>query len=104
MAITPATVESVILIPGDKANHMIYGFLIGLGFAIFARFVWHNPFYPLTPILAAAIVGALKELLDWYGNEKALHENKPPAHDVDFWDFVATTSGGIAATIAIYLG
>lgn len=67
--------------PTDKIYHFVAGYVIA------ATFHWA----PMTAILCAAGVGALKELYDFLTN-KYLGAN----HGVEFMDFLATAAGGVA--------
>jgi len=73
-------------IPLDKQAHALGGAVIALALGYV--------FPPLIGIFAAVVAGALKEAYD------RLH---PDSHVVDVWDFVATSLGGIAGGIFVYL-
>ena len=72
-------------IPADKQRHFISG---AIGGAILFLFIW------LYSVLAISIIAALKEGNDYLRKE---------VHTPDIMDWVATTTGGIIGTIAIYL-
>jgi len=70
----------------DKLKHLLTGVGIGLIFGV--------QFSPLIGLIAAAIVGALKEIIwDWL-----LKRGTP-----EFLDFLATAFGGAIAYMAIKL-
>ena len=69
----------------DKFYHLIVGFLIS-EIALFATF---NPYYG---VILALIAGVLKEVYDYYFGG-----------DVDAFDIVATTSGGLVPMIVLEL-
>jgi hypothetical protein len=64
-------------VPCDKQMHMLSGFIIA---AVL------TPFIGAYSILVVAVIAALKEIYD------ALHPDK---HTADFWDWVATSLGGV---------
>ena len=75
------------MMPRDKLLH----FGAGLSIALVVGFVlspWHG-------LLVAVIAGALKELTDHF---------HPLGHTVDLWDFLATASGGLLATMLLLGG
>ena len=70
----------------DKLKHLLTGIGIGLIFGV--------QFSPLIGLIAAAIVGALKEIIwDWL-----LRKGTP-----EFMDFLATALGGAIAYMVIKL-
>ena len=70
----------------DKLKHLLTGMGIGLIFGV--------QFSPLIGLIAAAIVGTLKEIIwDWL-----LKKGTP-----EFMDFLATALGGAIAYMAIKL-
>lgn len=88
-----------LLIPQDKANHIVYGALFYL--AVFfactqlafadARFI---------AMLATLALGALKEGLDAILNHRAEAAGLPPPHGVEFLDFAATSCGGLVCFLS----
>lgn len=76
------------LIAQDKANHYLYGSLIG-GAVLIAQLVMHLPPQRSSLIALAAVVavGIAKELID----------RRSPNHTPDVMDAVATIAGGVAA-------
>jgi hypothetical protein len=64
------------IFPIDKQLHFAMGTIIGFSLALFIP--WYFAFG------VAVIVGALKELYDYYH----------PPHTCDFYDFLATAIGG----------
>lgn len=84
-------------LPSDKANHFIYGAAISvcaLGAAVLIG-AWPSVPLWIVPIGAAAAAGALKEGYDAYLSDVQGH--------VELGDFLATTAGGISATLAIMM-
>lgn len=84
------------IIPADKLLHIAAGFFIGaLAYRVTHLFsaAW----------AAAAIVGILKEMWDRYQNIQLAKQEKPPAHDVDPVDAVATIVGGIIGSGAVWV-
>lgn len=79
-------------LPTDKANHLIYGALIGL-VAFFALPLWW------VPATAAALFGALKEISDAWLNYRATKEIKQGPHGVEWFDFLATACGGVILSL-----
>ena len=74
------------MIKQDKLKHLLAGIGISLVFGV--------QFSPLIGLIAAAIVGALKEIIwDWL-----LKQGTP-----EFSDFLATALGGAIAYMAIKL-
>lgn len=73
-------------IPIDKQGHFLGGAVISLALGYV--------FPPLIGIFAAVVAGALKEAYD------SLH---PDSHVVDVWDFIATSAGGLAGGLFVYL-
>lgn len=67
---------------GDKILHFVGGMVIGFG----GETVVNGG-----GVEAATLVGAWKEL--WFD------ARRPDKHTVDFWDFVATTCGGVVGVI-----
>ena len=81
-------------IPADKQGHALMGVVIYLIASIaLLQFV---PVTLVAPqaLMVVAAVGAFKEVYDAYHPEK---------HTCDFWDFIATTSGGLLVFIAVHL-
>lgn len=73
-------------IPIDKQAHALGGAVISLALG------YVFPIY--VGIAAAVVAGALKEAYD------KLH---PDTHTVDVWDFIATSAGGLAGGLFVYL-
>ncbi len=65
--------------------HFICGFIIA---AVL------TPFIGAYSILVVAIIAALKEIYDY------MHPDK---HTADFWDWVATTLGGVVGFVVVAL-
>ena len=72
-------------IPADKQQHLLSGAILGILFA--SVFGWIS-------ILVVAIIACLKEIYDY--------EHKS-IHTPDFWDWVATTLGGVLGTVIVSL-
>jgi len=68
-------------VPADKQAHMLSGFLIA---------VVLTPFIGAYSILVVATIAILKEIYDY--------EHKS-IHTPDFWDWVATSLGGLLASL-----
>jgi hypothetical protein len=69
----------------DKFMHIVCGFIIA---AVL------TPFIGFYSVVVVAIIAALKEIYDY------LH---PESHTADFWDWVATTLGGVVGFVLINL-
>jgi hypothetical protein len=89
------------IIPQDKANHFVYGSVI----AVAAGLVASQLGLPVVicSIGAAAILGATKEVLDYYQNWKAKKAGLTPMHGVEFMDFAATALGGCAVNVLLMM-
>lgn len=72
-------------VPCDKQMHFISGFIIA---AVL------TPFIGAYSIAVVAVIALLKEIYDY------LHPDK---HTADFWDWVATTLGGIVGFVVTAL-
>ncbi len=72
-------------VPCDKQLHFICGFII---VAVL------TPFIGAYSILVVAVIAALKEIYDY------LHKD---IHTPDFWDWVATTLGGLVGFVTVSL-
>jgi hypothetical protein len=72
-------------VPCDKQMHFICGFIIA---AVL------TPFIGFYAVAIVAIIAAFKEIYD------SLH---PESHTADFWDWVATTLGGLVGFVAVAL-
>jgi hypothetical protein len=72
-------------IPADKQMHFISGFIIATVL---------TPFIGFYSVAIVAIIAALKEIYDY------LH---PESHTADFWDWVATTLGGVVGFVFVAL-
>jgi hypothetical protein len=83
--------EVKLSLPADKANHIA---LMGVPFGVLGAAVAnHFGFDPKQgAVLGAAAIGVVKEVVDkWLGGDPSLT------------DFIATTSGGIAVALGIYV-
>lgn len=92
-------------IPGDKANHFLYGALIAL--AAYAAGLLALPTLAAQAALAAAVVaGVVKEGADRWANLQASRQGLPPPHGVELLDAVATAAGGglvfVSASLAAW--
>ncbi len=72
-------------IPADKQMHFLSGAILGILFA--SVFGWIS-------ILIVAIIACLKEIYDYLNQDK---------HTPDFYDWVATTLGGVLGTVIVLL-
>lgn len=72
-------------VPCDKQMHFMSGFIIA--FLL-------TPYIGFYSVLIVAIIALLKEIYDY------LH---PESHTADFWDWFATTLGGLIGFIVINL-
>jgi uncharacterized membrane protein YdcZ (DUF606 family) len=72
-------------VPADKQMHFICGLVIA---------ALLTPFIGAYSILVVAVIAALKEIYD------ARHPDK---HTADFWDWVATTLGGVFGFVVVAL-
>jgi hypothetical protein len=72
-------------VPCDKQMHFLSGFIIAAAL---------TPFIGAATVFIVAIVAALKEVYDY------MH---PESHTADFWDWVATTLGGLVGFIVVAL-
>lgn len=94
------------VIPGDKANHLIYGAVIAaVGRALaLPALSWLQTRYGLHPLigpatvglLLAVLAGAAKELWDRRSNRLAVAAGQAPAHEVSRADMLYTWAGGLA--------
>ena len=81
-------------IPHDKALHFIYGLAVGVvsyNVAIKAGFAGYAV---AAGFLAAAAIGAAKEMLDAWLNKRAAAAGAPAPHTVSVGDAIATAAGG----------
>jgi len=72
-------------VPVDKFMHFLCGLVIA---AVL------TPFIGAYSIAVVAVIAALKEIYDY------LH---PKTHTADFWDWVATTLGGVVGFVIVSL-
>jgi hypothetical protein len=79
----------------DKANHVIYGFVIAVVAAVVAVAL-KLPQPKLIGIAVAVLFGAAKEGFDYAMNKKETAAGQAPTHGVDKFDFIATGAGGLA--------
>lgn len=89
------------LIPQDKANHFIYGNLAGMLAAGICSNFGFPQYSRLTAVLVSGTLGAVKEGLDWYLNQKAVKAGLPKPHGVDFNDYFATQLGGLNVALIL---
>lgn len=90
-------------LPQDKANHLIYGHMlacIAVGLAVVsgnAKAAW------ILALLVPIVSGAFKEALDAYSNRKATGIAQKGPHGVEWWDFVATATGGVPLAAILFV-
>lgn len=102
---------SLYMIPQDKANHIVDGAL-GSAAIMMVAFLAHLilPFSvpwsmaAFGPVAVAAVLGASKELSDKIIDVREQAAGAPPSHDVDVFDFLATTAGGVPLSIMFAMG
>ena len=90
-----------LLIPQDKANHIIYGYLSSFVVGVIYTMTMGFLFNPVWFVGVAFIVGFLKELYDYGANLAAKRKNLPPMHEVSPYDVLATTIGGVSLYLPI---
>ena len=89
------------LIPQDKANHFVYGALIGLlTLAVVSLFDAAQLVQIATPTVMSLVAGVAKEYRDKRANQKAVAAGLIPVHGVELADAIWTTSGGLLVTLA----
>ena len=71
-------------IPADKQSHFLYGALIYIA-AYFVIGYW--------ALLLVSVIGVAKEVYDHF---------HPLTHTCDFFDWLATTLGGVAGLVLMY--
>lgn len=71
----------MVVIPQDKANHVVYGAVVACAVSLLAGPGW--------AFLASVVVAVGKEISDWYQNTKG------GSHGVEAYDAVATILGGV---------
>lgn len=86
------------VIPGDKANHVVYGAVIGAAFTLAATpYLGSQTWaWSMVAVCAAAV---LKEARDLYANYQARKAGRVPPHSVEALDAVATAVGGLLVNI-----
>jgi len=85
------------LVPADKIGHFLGGALVALPAQFFLGA--HGPLVGLT---TAAIVGVIKELLDWYLASGQKRRGEQVTHSVEALDAIATTLGGALVSAVFY--
>lgn len=88
----------------DKANHLIYGFLVALAITAAAQWAGFAPWAPAIGAAAALVVGGMKELMDHLDNRVADGMGAPRPHSVTWGDVGATAAGGAVHWLALALG
>lgn len=91
-------------LPHDKANHLIWGFVVALAMTAAARWAGFAPWAPAIGMVAALVVGAMKELMDHMENQAADDMGAPRPHTVSWGDVLATAAGGAVHWAAVALG
>lgn len=90
-------------LPLDKANHFVWGVLIGLAaFAVAA--LSGVKFAVVVPVLASFLAGVAKELTDALANKRAEEGGDPPPHSVERKDVLFSTAGGAAVAATALIG
>lgn len=87
------------LIPQDKANHFIYGLVVGLTALVLCRALGYPHIAVFTCPLCSAMIGLMKEVCDRQVNKKA----ERVVNNVEVWDAVSTTLGGVVISLVIVL-
>jgi hypothetical protein len=91
------------LIPGDKANHAIYGSLAFMIAAVPAALFWSKLYSFPAGMAFSIVVGLLVEWRQSKLNAAAVAAGNSPTHSIEGWDAAATALGGayLWACIAI---
>lgn len=84
-----------LLIPEDKANHIIDGAVVYLVVAGLGK-LFFVPGYREIALLVAFVVGVLKEVWDGRQAKKARAVGLTPMHEADPFDAAATFAGALA--------
>lgn len=87
----------------DKAGHYIAGSVVGGIAALVAVQTRYAIVAWLAAVLCAAVVGALKEISDWWQNYRAARRGEPPPHGVESADWFATTLGALPVAAPLLL-
>lgn len=82
------------IIPHDKALHIIYGAIIFVVAHIFMS--------PLMAFAAVVFVGLAKEAHDAWVNWQATGDIQRGPHGVEFMDWIATICGGVLAALPLF--
>lgn len=90
-------------LPADKANHLIWGFLVALAVTAAARWAGFEPWAAAIGAGGALVVGGMKELMDHMDNQVADEMGVPRPHSVTVGDVVATAAGGALHWVALAL-
>jgi hypothetical protein len=85
----------MIIIPHDKALHIIYGAV-----AFVAAYMLTSVWFAL---LAVAILGVVKEVHDAWVNWRATGEIRKGPHGVELMDALATIGGGFLAALPLFM-
>ena len=88
----------------DKANHLIYGFLVALAMTTAAHWAGFAPWAPAIGAAGALVVGGVKEFMDHLDNLVAVDMGAERPHSVSWGDVVATAAGGAVHWLAVALG
>lgn len=89
-------------LPQDKANHVVYGAAIALA-AYAVLLAIGTPHAAWFSMLAVAIFGFGKEVIDRLKNRAAEREELKPPHGVELMDAVATLAGGAVVAVTALL-
>jgi len=93
---------SLYVIPGDKANHLVYGTAIAAAASVLTGLLMPYLSHAQRGFLgavAAVLAGVFKEHLDSRANRKAIAAGLPPPHEVSEADVCWTSAGGVVFVI-----
>ena len=85
----------------DKANHLVWGFVLALAVATLATRMGYPRAAAPAGATAALLAGLAKEAWDWWANRRAAARGEAPPHSVEVGDLAATLWGGLAMWAAV---
>lgn len=88
-------ISTEILIPRDKANHMVYGAAVAMVTSWAVVWMGHADVAREAGMIASMIAGVIKEGSDAEANYQATGDWRRGQHSVDALDFAATAFGGL---------